>query len=224
MIASRDSLYFETGWEPLSDRRKIQRLKIMYKIHNDLVPDYLSEIIPDMRCNASAYTTRNSQNYSIPVCKLQTYKSSFVPTVINEWNSLPLNTRLSSSLSVFKSKIKQKITEAPPYFNFGKRRNNILHTRLRHNCVLNADLHRCNIISSPLCSCGKVENTHHYFFSCPNYNEARKEFFDKFLRFNKVHIVDIHTLLWGDTSLSIAENEYLFSIVHSYIQHSGRFN
>ena len=40
-----------------------------------------------------------------------------------------------------------------------KRRNNVLHTRLRHNCALNIDLYRCNIISSPSCSCGKVEDT-----------------------------------------------------------------
>lgn len=87
IFASRESLYFETGWEPLNARRKIQRLNIMYKIHNNLVPEYLFDIVPDMRCNASAYYTRNSQNYNIPVCRLQIYKSSFVPTVVN--NGIP---------------------------------------------------------------------------------------------------------------------------------------
>lgn len=222
IFASRESLYFETGWEPLNVRRKTQRLNTMYKIHNNLVPDYLSDIVPDMRCNASAYHTRNSQDYNIPVCRLQIY-ISFVPTVVNEWNSLPLDTRDSSSLSLFKNKTSKSLTVAPPYFSNGKRSTNIIHTRLRHNCELNIDLHRCNIISSPLCSCGMIKDTHHFFFSCPKYATVREEFFNKFLRVDKIHILDSRTLLWGDDSLSVDDNKYLFSIVQIYIQGTGRF-
>lgn len=40
------------------------------------------------------------------------------------------------------------LTVAPPYFSYGKRRTNILHTRLRQNCVLfNVELHRCKALS-----------------------------------------------------------------------------
>lgn len=81
--------------------------------------------------------------------------------------SLSLKTRYSSSLSIFKTKIAQKITEAPPYFNFGKRRTTILHTKLRHNSVLNIDLCWCDLISSSLCFCGKVEDINHFFFLGP---------------------------------------------------------
>lgn len=97
IFASRESLYFETDWEPLYVRGKTQKLTIMYKIHNNLVPDCLSNIVQDMRCNASAYYTRNSQNYSIPVCRLQIYKSSFVSSLVNEWNFLPSDARDLSS-------------------------------------------------------------------------------------------------------------------------------
>lgn len=175
------------------------------------------------RCNASAYHTRNSQDYNVPVCRLQIYKSSFVPTVVNEWNSLPLDTRDSSSLSLFKNKTSKSLTVAPPYFSNGKRSTNILHTRLRHNCALNIDLHRCNIILSPLCSCGMIEDAHQFFFSCPKYATVREEFFNKFLRFDKIHILESRTLLWGDDSLSVDDNKYLFSIVQIYIQGTGRF-
>lgn len=64
--------------------------------------------------------------------------------------SFIMKTRYSSSLSILKSKIAQKITEAPPYFNFGKRRTTILHTKLRHNSVLNIDLCWCDLISIAL--------------------------------------------------------------------------
>ncbi|XP_062621091.1 uncharacterized protein LOC134282700, partial [Saccostrea cucullata] len=91
LLASKDALYFETGWEPLHERRKKTRLTTMYKIDKNQVPEYLTDIIPNLRCNSSSYSTRNSQNYNIPKCRLQAYKSTFVPLVIEEWNSLPLN-------------------------------------------------------------------------------------------------------------------------------------
>ena len=37
-LASRDSLYFETGWEPLLARRKFKLKTIMYKTYNNLEP------------------------------------------------------------------------------------------------------------------------------------------------------------------------------------------
>jgi hypothetical protein len=36
LLASRDALYFETGWEPLTYRRKLTRLKTMYKMDETL--------------------------------------------------------------------------------------------------------------------------------------------------------------------------------------------
>jgi hypothetical protein len=33
-FASRDSLYYDTGWEPLSCRRKSRKLTTFYKMHN----------------------------------------------------------------------------------------------------------------------------------------------------------------------------------------------
>jgi hypothetical protein len=35
-FASRDSLYYETGWEPLSGRRKSRKLTTFYKMHNNI--------------------------------------------------------------------------------------------------------------------------------------------------------------------------------------------
>ena len=42
-FASRDSLYYETGWEPLSCRRK---LTTFYKMHNKICPQYLCNCLP----------------------------------------------------------------------------------------------------------------------------------------------------------------------------------
>ena len=47
---------------------------------------------------------------------------------------------------------------------------NIIHTKFRHNCIFNNNLFRRNIIGS-LCYCDHVEDTNHFFFSCTWYNQ-----------------------------------------------------
>ena len=41
-FASRDFLYYETGWEPLFCRRKYPNLTTFYKMHSKLCPQYSS--------------------------------------------------------------------------------------------------------------------------------------------------------------------------------------
>ena len=57
----------------------------MYKIHNNLVPDYLKQIFPSTRRSLSRYNTRNTSDYSITKCRLQVFKKSFVLDGINQW-------------------------------------------------------------------------------------------------------------------------------------------
>ena len=40
------NLYKECGWDSLADRRYFQKMCFMYKCSNNLVPDYISDIIP----------------------------------------------------------------------------------------------------------------------------------------------------------------------------------
>lgn len=46
IFASRESLYFETGWDTLSCRRQISRLKTMYKFDRNMLPSYIKDIFP----------------------------------------------------------------------------------------------------------------------------------------------------------------------------------
>ena len=93
----------------------------------------------------------------------------------------------------FKKHINKNIPKPPTYFSVGNRKINIIHTKLRHNCIQNNDLFRSNIIGSPLCSCGQVENSNIFFFSCPLYYQA----FNELLKIDQVDIIDTHFLLWG---------------------------
>ena len=45
----------------------------------------------------------------------------------------------------------------------GKRKLQVVHTRIRTNCsALNSDLFRKNIVDSPSCTCGAMENAYHF--------------------------------------------------------------
>ena len=220
-------MYLETGWQPLSDRRKLSKLTTMHKIHNSCVPKYLSEIIPNTRGNDSAYRTRNNENYTLPKCRLDAFKKSFVPDTIHIWNSVSLDIRRETSVNKFKTLLsglyQTGISKPPSYYSFGKRKLNIIHTKLRHCCILNHDLHKLNIVVSDKCSCGAVEDAYHFFFNCKNYTNARNKFLLQLLQQDHFRVINTHLLLWGDESLSNDINNYLFYTVHTLIQESGRF-
>jgi hypothetical protein len=44
-LASKESLYFETGWETLSCRRRRRKLTLFHKIHNNIAPEYLQDCL-----------------------------------------------------------------------------------------------------------------------------------------------------------------------------------
>ena len=58
-FASLRSLYFETGWEYLEDRRQIRKLTLMYKIVNGDASSYLIDLLPNRVNTITAYNLRN---------------------------------------------------------------------------------------------------------------------------------------------------------------------
>ena len=43
---SLNTLYTEIGWLTLDDRRTYQIIALTFKIQNNMVPDYLSDLLP----------------------------------------------------------------------------------------------------------------------------------------------------------------------------------
>ena len=150
IIFSRESLYLETGWEPLSERRRVAKLFTMYKVHNNLVSDF-----PSTKSRESKYNTRNREEYTIPKYRLELYRKSFVPDTSRKWNSLNVSVRNNISFSSFKISIRHILTKPPLYFSYGTRRClNIIHTKLRHSCILNYNFN---------CACCLPEDSYHFF-------------------------------------------------------------
>ena len=98
VFASTNSLYQETGWEPLSQRRTNKKLSLMYKIINNEAPGYLSNLLPNRVGEQTHHNLRNNQNFEIPYSRLCSYESSFFPSTLRLWNDLDITTRNSSSL------------------------------------------------------------------------------------------------------------------------------
>ena len=71
-FASKDSVYFETGWETLSCRRRRRKLTLFHKIHNNIAPGYLNDCLNE------------SLQYRVPRCRLETFSKSFFPSTIRK--------------------------------------------------------------------------------------------------------------------------------------------
>ena len=115
----------------------------------------------------SRYNLRNSNDIRTVNTRTSQYYNSFLPATIREWNALPEEQRNFLIVASFKSHLNQSSTSIPKYYYVGNRHHQILHTRLRTKCSsLNYDIYLKNLTDSPLCRCGKIENSEHYLLQC----------------------------------------------------------
>ena len=169
-------LYSDTGWEHLSDRRKIHSLCIFYQIMQGTAPHYLRTLIPQTVGEATSRNLRSASKIRMPKTRTETFRRSFIPSTINLWNSLDpslKNKPLLSSIKISLSPPKDPMTNR---FYYGKRWPSIHHARLRIGCSkLNSHLyHNLHVIPSPNCSCGyHNEDPTHFFFSTALFYAAK---------------------------------------------------
>ena len=104
---SRERLYNELGWEPLSLRRWSRRLILFYKFLNELTPDYTRDPIPPL--NETSYPIRNRSVVGQIRARTERFKASFYPHCLLEWNKLDPEIRASSAVGIFKKKLSSQI-------------------------------------------------------------------------------------------------------------------
>ena len=111
----------------------------------------------------------------------------------------------------------------PPYYYTGNSRAQILHCRLRLKCSnLKYHLFLRNVIDSPLCACGEIENNHHFLLECNFHSNSRRSLLSNLRQITNNITVD--TLLFGDNLLHDTDNTDIFFLVPKYIIDSGRFS
>jgi hypothetical protein len=90
-------------------------------------------VLPDRVDNRHYHSTSQSANILEISSKTKFYSDYFLPSSIKLWNRLPIDTRNSRSLNIFKERIKTQNSKCPAYYYSGTRLGQILHTRLRMN-------------------------------------------------------------------------------------------
>ena len=101
-------LLTDLGWATLKPRRKFHCMCLYYKIIKGKCPNYVTKLLPKQANNLTNYNLRTQNNLRLPLMKLKSYKTSFIPFATELWNKLPLTTRQSSSLNIFKKLINPK--------------------------------------------------------------------------------------------------------------------
>ena len=96
------SLLHQLGWQTLEERRYVARLCLFYKIVNGLVAVPLPVYIqPTHRISRYCHSMTFRQIHT----DKDSYKYSFFPLAIVQWNALPESVVISSSLDSFKATI-----------------------------------------------------------------------------------------------------------------------
>ena len=214
-------LYQETGWVNTFERRCRKNLTVYFKINNNLVPEYLRDLLPTKTANKTSYNLRNSQDLSMPSMKSQSYQNSFIPTTTKSWNNLSPATRSITSLRDFKNQWTKHDERIPKYYYTGNRAGQIILSRMRMGCSpLKADLHSMHIINDTRCECGHPYEDHaHYFFDCPRYQHLRDLYNEIDPKIEK----DTRTFLYGSREVGNDSNANLFATITKYISKSKRF-
>ena len=232
---SHYKLYAETGIETLSSRRSQHKLILMYKILRNETPNYLSNIIePFIYINENVrYPLRNTRLFNIPVCRTESYRNSYFPSTLREFNMLQLDLVNSNSLQQFKKRIKPNVnnqTGANNSFKYiGPRKYNTLLCQLRNNASnLNSDLFNDHLLDSSVCRCRyENENAQHYLFECPLYTVSRNRLIENIAQIGTYldhdHL-NLETLLYGCMICNANTNLALLNSVFEYLQQTNRFN
>ena len=94
---SKEKLCQELGFESLKDRRWLRRLCYLYKIVSTKQPAYLYDLIPPFQ-----RSTRNRGCIYEPFCRTISFKNSFLPYAIKEWNKLDPEIRNTETYASFR--------------------------------------------------------------------------------------------------------------------------
>ena len=227
---SRKKLYAGLGTESLKFRKWFRKLACFSKIHSTGLPKYLLQLIPT---NNRSYTLRKPLNILHYYCRTDTFRNSFFPNVINEWNKLDEKIKGASSFSLVKASL---LKMGPSHANAAYRIHNPVGIRL-FTCLY-LGLGHLNELTfwhnfadcvNPLCSCSiEPETTLNFFLHCHNFLNIRRKLLDKIklldetlLQLNDGNLLTV--ILFGSKIYNEEVNLQILNASIDYIIDSDRF-
>ena len=194
---------------------------LLVKIINGLQPPHLYDIFSNYIRDANPrYFLRNNV---IPLVytRTETFRRSFFPGAIRDWNNLDSEIRGVETVSLLKTKLKGNQLVKNSYYSLGSRRINCILSSIKLHCSqLNDDLFKNDIIDNRYCVCGDEETPFHYFFQCPRYAAYRNRLYHET---DFIQELSLDIILNGNNQLSHQENIILHETVSSFVQASKRF-
>ena len=216
---SRQSLYEESGFLTLSERRHRRKVILYRKIINCNTPSYLEALLLALVSSVNPYHKRRLYERLIPPHK--TELSSFFPSTTILWNTLPENIQSSASISERKRYLKRNDQIVLSNFYINIRDPQIIHTKLRLQISdLKQDLVKRHLSNEAACNYGTTSETvERYRLHCPHCIQAR----DITIHTLPPHYINIPILLNGDPTLPPAVDSSIFLTVQKFIISSNRF-
>lgn len=219
-------LYEELGWIPLSKRRENTKLIHFFKILNKETPFYINEIIDKYNNHEIGYALRN-ENLRYPTPRTASFKNSFFPSTIDQWNNLDQHLANCTSLFSLKREIQKNIPKPPKQYSHGERQANIILCQLRNSkSQLIQHLFNDHLNDNPNCTtCNVPETSEHFLFHCPKFSTERINMINTLLSkqdlYSKITISS-NDMLKGNADLSYEENCILFDYVILFIKQTNR--
>lgn len=218
---SHEKIYSESGFCPLAERRRRHKIIMYHKIVNNLVPEYLTAILPPLISERNNYHLRRPLEREHLGWDLTRFRESFFVSTTSIWNSLPVEIQNCSSIGELKHFLRKDDHCVPAFLYCGERLSQIIHCRLRQG-MSNLNQHMVNrfLSDNPKCPCGFYsENAKHYLLHCPRYQAIRA----RTIGLLDITQTDITTLLNGNLQLSMSSNNLIFKAVQDYIVATKRF-
>ena len=127
------SLYKETGFITLSERRKRHKLILYFKYVNNMLPEHINAKFPRLVSETNPYSRRRPLERNTPRSRTELYKNSYFPCTTTLWNNVPDTIKVLTSISAFKRYLNQHDPVVPPCFYIGERLEQVIHCKLRLN-------------------------------------------------------------------------------------------
>lgn len=217
-------LYRESGLETLTARRQRTRLVLIHKMINGTAPTYMCNLLPERVGVRQQYSLRNANNISMPYCRTELLKNSFLPRTIQDWNNLPDELKSIQDEKLFKKRLTDPVDQA--LICHRERKLDVILARLRMECSsLNYHLKRLYVIDDARCPCGHARETvNHYFFDCPLHVHPREALMRNLaqLPINIMHTSRL--LLYGEKALPARTNDRIADALCNFIMATNRFN
>ena len=228
----RSKHYKELGFESLSDRRSSNRVIQLFKIINNLTPDYLRHKLtpPTLQNTPDA----NPHIFDEKRTRTLRYKNSFFPNAIVLWNNIITNIQGNLSKSHIKAHILKIIRPICKSFYdihdpIGLHYLFQLRTELS---PLRCHKYHHKFVDTPTesCTCNQgIEDTGHFLFSCRQFAIHRiclaVDVTNILRGQNLLNLAnDVELYLYGNPNLSLENNKKVLLATIKYIKKTKRFS